>query len=281
VKAINLNSGSRMPVLGMGTWLMGENTSARKSELATLQLGLDLGILLIDTAEMYGEGSAEELVAEAIHGRRDEVYLVSKVYPHNASRNGVRAACERSLKRLKTDYLDLYLLHWPGNAPLDETLEGFQSLKTAGGIRDYGLSNFDIDELHTAQNLPGGPAIVVNQVLYNLAQRGIEWDLLPYCREHGIAITAYSPIEHAGRDQESILNNTAVKAIAKRSGATPAQVALAWLLHQGVSVIPKAGNPEHVRENRAALDLKLRTDDLQALDSAFPKPDRKSPLAMR
>jgi diketogulonate reductase-like aldo/keto reductase len=281
VKTIALKSGSRMPALGMGTWLIGERPSARTRELDALRLGVDLGATLIDTAEMYGDGAAEKLIGDAIEGRRADVYLVSKVYPHNASKAGVRAACERSLMRLKTDYLDLYLLHWPGTIALSETVAGFQSLKTAGLIRDYGISNFDTDEMKAAQSVKGVDGVVVNQVLYNLGQRGIEWDLLPYCREHEIAIMAYSPLENSGRDQMAILENPAAVAIAKRHGGTAAQVALAWLLHQGVSVIPKAGNPEHVRENCGALDLRLTPDDLQELDRAFPKPDRKTPLAVR
>jgi diketogulonate reductase-like aldo/keto reductase len=230
---------------------------------------------------MYGDGAAEELISAVIDGRRDTVYLVSKVYPHNASKKGVRTACERSLRRLKTDYLDLYLLHWPGTIPLSETLEGFQLLKNAGMIRDFGLSNFHTQEMMAAVGTKGGEGIVVNQVLYNLAQRGIEWDLLPYCHESEIGIMAYSPIEHSGQDQAAILENQVVGEIARKHGGTPAQVALAWLLHQGVTVIPKASNPEHVRENRRALDIKLTTQDMQSLEKVFPKPEKKLPLAIR
>jgi diketogulonate reductase-like aldo/keto reductase len=255
---------------------MGEDPAKRKDEVAALRLGLDLGMTLIDTAEMYGEGGAEEVVGEAIAGRRDEVFLVSKVYPHNATRKGAVAACERSLKRLKTDYLNLYLLHWIGSVPVAETLEAFQQLKGDGKILDYGVSNFDKDDIEEAFVLPGGSEIVTDQVLYNLQHRGIEWDLLPWCREHGMPIMAYSPIQ-----QGKMLKNKQLSLVASRRGATAAQVALAWLLgRDGVVVIPKASNPAHVRENRAALDLKLTEEDLVELDRAFPPPRRKTALAM-
>ena len=270
-----------MPVFGMGTWLMGEDHSRRKQELAALRLGLELGLPLIDTAEMYGDGAAEELVAEAIANQRSNAFLVSKVYPHNASTKGVKAACERSLKRLKTDYLDLYLLHWPGIIPLSETLEAFVALQSAGMIRDFGLSNFDKEEISDAISLEYGEGIAADQVLYNLAQRGIEWDLLSYCRDKEIAVMAYSPIEHSGSDQSSILDNPGLVAVSQHLGKTPAQVALAWLLHQNVSVIPKAGSPAHVRENFEALEIKLPAHALKALDNAFPKPDQKIHLAIR
>ncbi|MCJ8281523.1 MAG: aldo/keto reductase [Rivularia sp. ALOHA_DT_140] len=232
---------------------------------------------LIDTAEMYGEGGAEEVVGEAIKNCREEVYLVSKVYPHNASRKGAVAACERSLKRLKTDFIDLYLLHWRSSIPLSETLEAFESLKGAGKIRDYGVSNFDADDMKKAINLPNGKQIVTNQVLYNLARRGIEWDLLPWSRQHNIPIMAYSPIE-----QKAILNNSVLKAVASRHNATPAQIALAWLLQQPeIIAIPKASNPKHVKENSTALNIELTQEDLTELDKAFPPPNRKMSLAIR
>jgi diketogulonate reductase-like aldo/keto reductase len=257
--------------------MMGEDRAKRQAEITALRLGLDLQMSLIDTAEMYGEGGAEEVIAEAIGGRRAQVFLVSKVYPHNATRQGVVEACGRSLRRLKTDYLDLYLLHWRGSVPLAETLEGFQSLKRAGKIRDYGVSNFDQVDMEKASALPGGGKIAANQVLYNLRRRGIEWDLLPWCRDHGIPVMAYTPIE-----QGAILDHLQLKRLASRHGATPAQVALAWLLRQeGVVVIPKAGNAEHVRENRAALDLTLADQDLAELDRAFPPPRKKMALAVR
>jgi diketogulonate reductase-like aldo/keto reductase len=260
---------------------MGESRSKRNSEIAALRLGLDLGMTLIDTAEMYGEGGAEEVVGEAIANRRAEVFLVSKVYPHNATRSGAVEACERSLRRLKTDYLDLYLLHWRGTVPLVETIAAFQALRESGKIRDYGVSNFDAPDMEEVTLLPGGDEIVTDQVLYNLVNRGIEWDLLPWCRERGIVIMAYSPIEHASDGQLELLTNPVLRRIAVRHDATPAQVALAWLLKQNVVAIPKASSLEHVRENRAALDLTLTDDDLKELDEEFPPPRRKLPLAMR
>jgi diketogulonate reductase-like aldo/keto reductase len=276
-----LPSGRPIPVLGQGTWLMGENHRNRGIEIAALRLGLDLGMTLIDTAEMYGEGAAEELIGEAIRGLRAEVFLVSKVYPHNATRQGTIRACERSLRRLRTDYLDCYLLHWRGTVPLIETIEAFQTLRRAGKILDYGVSNFDVDDMEEAFALPGGGEIVTDQVLYNLEHRGIEWDLLPWCQQRGIPVMAYSPIGHSGTEKTELLGNRTVKLIAKRHGATPAQVALAWLLRRDVVAIPKASSPDHVRENRAALDLKLTKRDLMELDEAFPPPQEKIPLEMK
>jgi diketogulonate reductase-like aldo/keto reductase len=268
-----------IPVLGQGTWMMGD-TSRRKAEIAALRLGLDLGMTLIDTAEMYGEGAAEELVGEAIADRpRSEVFIVTKVYPHNATRRGAIAACTRSLRRLKVEYIDLYLLHWRGNVPLMETLEAFQFLKDSGSIRDYGVSNFDINDMEEAYALPRGDEIATNQVLYNLAHRGIEWDLLPWCRSRRIPIMAYSPIGSNAAEQKRMFGSASIKKIAARHNATPAQIALAWLLrHPDLVVIPKASKPEHVRENHAALDIKLTDRDLKELDHAFPPPDRKIPL---
>ena len=277
VSTLQLPSGTPMPVLGQGTWGMGEDQARRQIEVAALRLGLELGTTLIDTAEMYGEGGAEEVTGEAIEGRRAEVFLVSKIYPHNASRQGTVEACERSLKRLKTDYLDLYLLHWRGSVPLAETLEAFQSLKQAGKIREYGVSNFDVRDLEEAGAMPGGDEIATNQVLYNLMRRGIEWDLLPACRERGIPIMAYSPIEQGG-----MLGNAQLKLVASRHHVTPAQVALAWLLQQeGIVVIPKASSAAHVRENREAVELTLTDEDLTELNRAFPPPRQKMRLEMR
>ncbi|MGF1478184.1 MAG: aldo/keto reductase [Cyanophyceae cyanobacterium] len=282
MRTLLLPSGREIPGLGQGTWRMGENPAERQSEIDALQLGIELGMTLIDTAEMYGEGGAEAMIAEAIAPCRADVFLVSKVYPHNASRQGAIAACERSLKRLKTDYLDLYLLHWRGTVPVAETLKAFQSLQQAGKIRDYGVSNFDLDDMEEALAAPVGKAIATNQVLYNLAHRGIEWDLLPWCRQQGIPIMAYSPIEQAAQGRQGLLNHPQLKAIAAQHSATPAQVALAWLLRQeNVIVIPKATKIEHVKENRAALDLTLTNEDLAALDQAFKPPHRKVSLAIR
>lgn len=281
VKSIELSSSRRMPVLGQGTWGMGEDPANHDAEIGALRLGLDLGMQLIDTAEMYGEGRAEELVGEAIAGRREEVYLVSKVYPHNATKSGTAEACARSLQRLKTDYLDLYLLHWRGATPLAETLDALQALKKAGKIRDFGVSNFDVDDLREATALAAGKELVVNQVLYNLANRGIEWDLLPWCREQRVVTMAYSPLESASPEQATFLKNRVLRSVAERRNAKPAQVAIAWLFQRDVVVIPKAANPDHVRDNRAAYDLRLEPEDLAALEEAFPPPSRKLPLPMR
>ena len=276
VRTLKLASGQSIPVLGMGTWRMGENPRNRQSEIDALRHGLDLGLSLIDTAEMYGEGGAEEVIAQAVSDRRSAVFLVSKVYPYNASRTGTIAACERSLKRLKTDYLDLYLLHWRGSIPLAETLEAFQTLQQAGKIRSYGVSNFDAEDMQAATHLKGGNGIVTNQVLYNLMRRGIEWDLLPWCRQRQIPIMAYSPIE-----QGRLLNNRTLQAIAQERGVTAAQVAIAWLLHQErVIVMPKSSRIAHVEQNFAALNLQLKAEELAALDSAFPPPTKPVSLEM-
>jgi aldehyde reductase len=240
MKTVTLPAGEAVPALGMGTWQMAGDRGRRAEEVATLRLGLDRGLTLIDTAEMYGEGAAEELIAEAIAGRRDEVFLVSKVYPHNASRQGTIAACERSLQRLQTDRLDLYLLHWPGSVPIAETVAGFAALQQAGKIRHYGVSNFDAAEMAELWSVPGGAATATNQVLYNLSRRGIEWDLLPWCRERRLPIMAYSPIE-----QGRLAGNAKLADFAKRHGLTATQAALGWLLAQDdVIVIPKTGRRE-------------------------------------
>ena len=276
MRTLRLPSGQSIPALGLGTWRMGENPSNASSEVAALRHGLDLGINLIDTAEMYGEGGAEAVIAQAIADRRHAVFLVSKVYPHNATRQGTIAACERSLQRLKTDYLDLYLLHWRGGVSLSSTLEAFQVLKQSGKIRDYGVSNFSPEDMEEASKLPGGAGIATNQVLYNLMRRGVEWDLLPWCRNHGLPVMAYSPVE-----QGRLLKNPKLQAIAQQRGVTPAALAIAWLLHQdNIIVIPKSSSIAHVEENRAALDLQLSVDDLAALDAAFPPPTKRVALEM-
>ena len=255
---------------------MGERPAIAKDELAALRLGLDLGMTLIDTAEMYAEGRAESVVGEAVAGRRDEVFLVSKVLPSNASARGTIAACERSLKRLKTDRIDLYLLHWRGSVPLADTVAAFERLKDEGKIRHWGVSNLDAAEMAEVVSLKGGGAVATDQVLYNLTRRGIEHDLVPWCCQRRIPIMAYSPIE-----QGRMLGDGALADIARRHGATPARVALAWLLAQdGVIVIPKATDPGHVRDNRAALDLTLSDEDRAALERAFPRPKGPRPLEM-
>jgi diketogulonate reductase-like aldo/keto reductase len=255
---------------------MGERRGSRADEVKALQLGIDLGMTLIDTAEMYGDGGAEEVVGEAIAGRRDTVFVVSKVYPHNASRRGAIAACERSLKRLRTDVLDLYLLHWRGAIPLQETVEAFEKLKADGKIRAWGVSNFDPKDMAELTKVAPEGSCVVNQVLYHLGSRGIEWDLLPEAPEQGIAIMAYSPL-----GQASILGNRTLRSIADKHRVSSAAVALAWVLrHDHVFTIPKAARAEHVRANAAAADLALDAEDLKALDEAFPPPRGPTPLAM-
>ena len=276
IRTLKLPSGEIVPVLGQGTWKMGEDRRRRADEVAALKLGLDLGITLIDTAEMYASGGAEEVVAEAIDGRRDETFLVSKVLPSNASRAGVKRACESSLKRLATDRIDLYLLHWPGSVPLSETVEAFEALKTEGKIRYWGVSNFDTDEMEDLAGLPNGGNVQTNQVLYNLSRRGPEFDLAPWCVKRGIPLMAYSPVE-----QGALARNARLEAVAARHNATAAQVALAWAMAQeGVIAIPKASRQEHVRQNAAALDIKLTPEDLADLDRAFPPPTRKRGLEM-
>ena len=276
MKTVALPGGERVPALGLGTWMMGERGTHDPDTVAALVRGIELGMTLIDTAEMYGNGGAEELVGQAIRGRRDRVFIVSKVLPSNASRAGVATACERSLKRLGTDRIDLYLLHWSSSVPLAETVAGFVALQRAGKIRHWGVSNLDLDEMEQIWALPDGAGCATDQVLYNLGHRGIEWDLMPALANRGIPVMAYSPLE-----QGRLLGKRVLKDIAAAHGATPAQVALAWLLQRpGVIVIPKAANLAHLAENRGVLDLALTATDLAALDRAFPPPRRKAPLAM-
>lgn len=273
---ITLKSGSTIPRIGLGTWAMGETVAAARDEVAALQLGLDLGMTLIDTAEMYGEGGAETIVGRAIAGRRDGVYLVSKVYPHNASRAGVIAACERSLKRLATDRLDLYLLHWPGSEPLEDTVAGFEQLVAYGKIRAWGVSNFDTDDMARLTAVPNGQNCVTNQVLYHLGERGIEWRLLPDCQRADLMVMAYSPLGQGG-----ILTKPLLVKIAHKHGTTPAAIALAWLLRQpNVVVIPKAATAAHVRANAAAAETTLDAVDLTEIDRVFPPPGHATRLAM-
>lgn len=276
IRTTKLPSGEAVPVLGQGTWFMGEKASAHADEVAALRLGLDLGMTLIDTAEMYAHGGAEQVVADAIEGRRDEAFIVSKVLPSNASTSGVAKACENSLRRLKTDRIDLYLLHWRGGVPLAETVAAFEDLKASGKIRHWGVSNLDTDDMKELLSVADGENVQTNQLLYNLSRRGIEFDLLPWSRQRGIPVMAYSPIE-----QGALGDDDALLAIADRLGITAAQLALAWVMRQdGVIAIPKAVQPDHVRANRAAADVKLSETDLAELDRLFPPPRRKQSLDM-
>ena len=267
---------SRMPRLGLGTWHMGERRASRKSEAGALRLGLDLGMRLIDTAEMYADGGAEEVVGEAIRGRRDEVYLVTKFYPHHAGRRELLAACDRSLARLGVDRIDCYLYHWRGPVPLAETVAALEELVAAGKIARWGVSNFDVRDLEELAAIPGGTNVAANQVLYNLNARGIEFDLIAWCGERGIDVMAYSPL-----DEGRLVGHPALVKMAKRLGCTPAQAALAWVLRdERVCAIPKASREEHVHANRAAADVVLDRESLAELDRAFPPPRRKTALAM-
>jgi diketogulonate reductase-like aldo/keto reductase len=276
-RELRLPAGDSIPVLGQGTWHLGAGRHPEAEEIAALQLGIDLGLTLIDTAEMYGDGASEQLVGRALQDRRERAFVVTKVLPHHATRDGTIAACHSSLARLGTDHIDLYLLHWRGRVPLEETIAGFTELVRAGAIRHWGVSNLDGADLDELLGLPDGRAVQANQVLYNLGQRGIEHDLLPFCRRQGIAVMAYSPI-----DQGRLLGQPVLRAVADRHGATPAQVALAWAIrHDGVVAIPEAGTVEHLRENHGALALELSDSDLDALDGAFPPPGGPRPLEIR
>jgi diketogulonate reductase-like aldo/keto reductase len=270
-------SGDRIPVLGQGTWQLGERAERRKQELAALQLGIDLGLTLIDTAEMYGNGASEELVADAIAGRRDQVFVVTKILPGNAtSKQKIIAACERSLRRLRVEHIDLYLLHWRQGEKLSGVVETFNELVGAGKIRHWGVSNFDVDDLQELRALPGGAKVASNQVLYNVSRRGIEYDLLPQARERGLNVMAYTPIEPA-----RILRSTTLRDIARRHHATPVQIALAWVIRQdGVMAIPRTSSPEHVRENAGAIDIELSARDLQEIDRGMPPPTEPQSLEM-
>jgi len=275
IRRVQLPSGEAVPALGQGTWKMGESASRRADEIKALRLGLDLGMRLIDTAEMYADGGAEELVGEAVAGRRDEVFLVSKVWPHNASRSRAVAACERSLKRLRTDRIDLYLLHWPSTHPLSETIAAFEAVRRDGKVRYWGVSNFDVDDMEKTL-AAGGEAVAANQVLYNLTRRGVEFDLFPWLAERHVPVMAYSPVE-----QGRLARNAALERIAKAHNATAAQIAIAFtLLRPDVISIPKATSLEHVRENAVAADIVLSESDREVLDTAFPPPKRKRGLEM-
>lgn len=276
MRTLTLPGGETVPALGQGTWHMGDDRAARAGEIRALQTGVDLGLTLVDTAEMYGDGRSEELVGEALAGRRDKVFLVSKVLPFNASRKGTRAACEKSLKRLRTDVIDLYLLHWEGPCPFEETLAGMDDLLRSGKIRFWGVSNMDVDAMEAFFALPGGTACAVNQILYNLSRRGVEFDLLPWCAARSVPVMAYSPLE-----QGRILDNAVLQRVAASHGATPAQIALAWVLERpGVMAIPKTGSAARVAENAKCLEIILSPNDKNALATAFPPPVRKIPLQM-
>jgi diketogulonate reductase-like aldo/keto reductase len=274
MRTVRTRDGAELPALGQGTWMMGESAKHRGDEIAALALGIDLGMTLIDTAEMYADGGAEEIVAEAIDGRRDDIFLVSKVLPHNASLDGTLRAAERSLKRLRTDRLDLYLLHWPGSHPLADTFEAFERLVEQGKILHYGVSNFDVGEMESVETLPQGARAGANQVLYNLERRGVERNLFPWCRERGVAIMAYSPLE-----QGRLRDRRALEVVAARHGATVEQIAVAWTLRlPDVVSIPKASRPEHVHANAGSIEVELTAEDLALLDEAYPPPERDVPL---
>ncbi len=279
IPVASLPNNIAMPRFGIGTWRMGERSSAAQAEIAVIKAAIERGVTLIDTAEMYGEGGAETIISRAIAGvpvARENLYIVSKVYPHNASLKGTVAACERSLKRLGTDYLDCYLLHWPGEHPIAETVDAFETLKAQGKIRSWGVSNFDVADMQELMTVPNGKNVVTNQVLYNLSRRSVEFDLLPWQRERGISTMAYSPIEQA-----RLLESAKLKSIAHDIGATPAQLAIAWLLQQpDVIVIPKTTHIARLDENLGALTLTLNAAILSALDAAFTPPRRRAPLAM-
>lgn len=276
MKFAKLPTDEQIPALGMGTWNMGDRPSQRTEEIRCLQRGIDLGMNLIDTAEMYGDGAAEKLVGEAIVGRRENVFLVSKIYPHNATEKGTIAACERSLARLGTDRIDLYLLHWRGSVPFAETVGAFERLQREGKIRHWGVSNLDRAEMAELHATPGGNRVATNQVLYNLARRGSEWDLLPWCTEHQIPVMAYSPVEQA-----RLLQFPRLKKLAVEIGKSPAQIALAWVLSRhNVIAIPQSSNVLHVEENHSALECALNPEAMTRLDALFSPPRRAVPLEM-
>ena len=280
-KTVQLPDGTTVPAIGQGTGYMGERNSDLRAEVKALQQGLDAGMTLIDTAEMYADGGAERVVGEAISGRRDDVFLVSKVYPHHAGGAKAIAACEQSLKRLKTDCLDLYLLHWRGSIPLHDTVTAMEKLQQSGKIRRWGVSNLDTDDMQALWNIPGGNACMTNQVLYHAAARGIEFDLLPWCEEHSVPVMAYCPLAQAGKLRHDVLTAPVMQEIANARGVSSAQIALAWVTRTGnVIAIPKAVQPQHVKDNAAALTLSLTADEIARIDTVFPAPNHKTPLDM-
>ncbi len=277
MRTVTLPQGNPMPVFGLGTWRMGEHADQFDHEVELIRAAMDLGITLLDTAEMYGEGGAEEVIGAAIDGRRDEVFLVSKFFPHNASRNGVIEACERSLRRMNCDTIDLYMLHWPGSVPLEQTFEALQELRDGGKIRDYGVSNFNLADL---EKVPAEcqSQLGCNQVFYNLAHREVEWEVADWCRQRGIPLMAYSPLDQASK----LLHDPVLGSIAAKHGVTSAQVALAWLLQRpDTVVIPKTTQLQRLRENLGALEVELDGDDLAQLDGTFPPPGAPTRLGMR
>lgn len=280
-KQVTFPDGRKVAAIGQGSWYMGESNSDRAGEARALRAGLDLGLSLIDTAEMYADGGAEQVVGQAIQGRRSDAFLVSKVYPHHAGGPQAITACENSLRRLNTDYIDLYLLHWRGSIPLADTVAAMQKLQQAGKIRRWGVSNLDLADMQQLWALPGGDACQTNQVLYHLASRGIEYDLLPWCEQHQLPIMAYCPLAQAGKLRNGMMDHVTVRRIAEQLQATVAQVLLAWVIRRpSVIAIPKAGSIAHVQENAAALQLQLSAEQCAALDRAFPAPLRKTPLEM-
>ncbi|AZP42154.1 aldo/keto reductase [Rahnella aquatilis] len=280
-KTVQLPDGTTVPAIGQGTWYMGERNSDLRAEVKALQQGLDAGMTLIDTAEMYADGGAERVVGEAISGRRDDVFLVSKVYPHHAGGAKAIAACEQSLKRLKTDCLDLYLLHWRGSIPLHDTVTAMEKLQQSGKIQRWGVSNLDTDDMQALWKIPGGNACMTNQVLYHAAARGIEFDLLPWCEEHSVPVMAYCPLAQAGKLRHDVLTAPVMQEIANARGVSSAQIALAWVTRTGnVIAIPKAVQPQHVKDNAVALTLSLTADEIARIDTVFPAPNHKTPLDM-
>lgn len=278
-RTIRLKDGTNLPVIGQGTWRMGEDPRKREEEIHALQTGLDLGMTVIDTAEMYGEGQSEELVGEAIKGRREEVFLVSKVYPHNAGLDSIETACENSLKRLGTDYLDLYLLHWRGRVPLEETIEGMERLNQKGKIKRWGVSNFDTNDMEELIGQPNGEKCAINQVLYHLGSRGIEYDLLDWHTDHQIPVMAYSPLAQAGSLREELLEDEMIQQIAQSHSITGMQLLLAWVIQsKNVLAIPKAGQPKHAKQNAETILVKLSDEEMKKLAARFPAPDHKTPL---
>ena len=280
-KTVQFPDGTTVPAIGQGTWYMGERNSDLRAEVQALQQGLDAGMTLIDTAEMYADGGAERVVGEAIAGRRDAAFLVSKVYPHHAGGAKAIAACEQSLKRLKTECIDLYLLHWRGSIPLHDTVAAMETLQASGKIRRWGVSNLDTDDMQALWKIPGGQACMTNQVLYHSAARGIEFDLLPWCEEHSVPVMAYCPLAQAGKLRHDVLTSAVMQDIASARGVSSSQVALAWVTRTGnVIAIPKAVQPQHVKDNAAALTLSLTEDEIARIDAAFPAPNHKTPLDM-